>query len=101
METQTHYQSEDVPPYTLTMDQRRRIDDIEIGNQWRFEHRKIQWLREARGMSQEALAGVLKKPLHTIHMWEEGYWQPAIGDILNICNAFLLDPDFFFVKGGN
>jgi transcriptional regulator with XRE-family HTH domain len=63
-----------------------------------FRPQRIIALREGLGLSQEEMAEKLGKKKQQISIWENGVNKPTIDNLLEICNAFDVAPDFFFDK---
>lgn len=61
-----------------------------------FRPQRLVVLREGLGLSQEEMAEKLGKKKQQVSIWENGVNKPTIDNLLEICNAFDVAPEFFF-----
>ena len=63
------------------------IDTMSIG-------KKIKYLRELKGMTQEELANLLYVSKQAVSKWEKGVTLPDIENIIRLCELFNVDINY-------
>lgn len=63
------------------------IDTMSIG-------KKIKYLRELKGMTQEELANLLYVSKQAVSKWEKGLTIPDIENIIRLCEIFNVDINY-------
>lgn len=61
---------------------------------------KIKKLRRQKGLSQEELGFAINVTRQTISKWEADTMQPSTDNIVELCNQFDVDPNFFLNDDG-
>jgi DNA-binding transcriptional regulator YiaG len=58
----------------------------------RFDHQRMQWLREQRAMSLATLAGLVEVKERTVETWEAGQKVPGALHLLKLAEVLEVDP---------